>query len=175
MSLPTELTLALIGLAVGIVWGATRLINAIIERRISKMEYDAERERAREAERHAREEELRKERDAERNRKLEEIRQQAEQSQAIIETMNNLVTAFTVLDKGRIEDRNLVAEKFHQQGEKLTMQAEAIGEFADKMDKLALAALDNVTISRAVKDIVVEIRDKINILTYHPNSEKPAA
>lgn len=148
--MPPELTIALLAIATASAAGIARLIPAMVDRRVKKMNEDAE--------------ELRKEREQRRNREMEEMRQKtataqaaAEQAQAVGENLINLNATIIKL----IE--NNTAENHANRGV-LTNQAEAFGDLDTTVGKLADAVSDSSVVTRATgkkADDVIKAVDRL--------------
>lgn len=133
--MPAELTLILIGIAGAAGLGIQQLIKAVVKRQIDRMTADAD--------------EARKDRDAKRERELEAMRaetakaqEDAAQSKAIGENLINLnATIIRLVDtysRERFADREVQSS-----------QIETIGNLSESVDSMALAVVDNTSVTKA--------------------------
>ena len=156
--MPPELTLGLLAIATAGSAGIAKLITAMVDRRVKKMNEDAE--------------ELRKEREQKRNREMEEMRQKtataqaaAEQAQAVGENLINLNSTIIKL----IENHTAVS---HAQQAEMSNQAQSIGDMGESLDRVATAVDQNTTVTRATgskADTVVIVVNELKSLMETSN------
>ena len=151
-----SLIVAIIAIATMASGGFGLLLKASFERRVKKINEDAE---ALRKEREQKLEDDRKDREQKRNIEMEEMRQKTATAQAAAEQAQAVGENLINLNATMIQLINTHTAEQHANRGVLTNQAQSIGDMSDSLEKVALAVVDNTSVSRATgqkADVVVE-------------------
>jgi methyl-accepting chemotaxis protein len=153
--MPPEILVVLTGIVIAAGAGIQQLIKATVNRRVKKMEEDAEQSL--------------KDRELKRQQEIETMRQQtakaqedAEQAKAIGENLTNLTSAVLEMVKTH-------SKESHANREALTNNTQTVGDLSDSVDRVATAVFENTSATRATgtkaDNVVQAVQELKDIMT----------